>query len=101
LEPDAGWRESALLFALDAAGRKSDADQAITAYELKYGDDDPGGIAAFYACRRDTQRTIQWLGRFVAKHQGEYHDLPNREDCFKNVESDPSYKTLRQKLKLP
>jgi TolB-like protein/DNA-binding winged helix-turn-helix (wHTH) protein/Tfp pilus assembly protein PilF len=100
LEPDPGWRESALLFALDAAGRKSDADRAISAYELNHGEDDPGGIAAFYACRHDTQRTIQWLSRFVAKHQGEYHDLPSREACFKNMESDPSYKAWRQKLKV-
>ncbi len=100
-EPDAEWRETALLFALDAAGRKSEADRAIAAYELKYADDDPSGIAAFYACRHDTERTIQWLSRFVAKHQGEYHDLPNREACFQNVESDSSYKAWRQKLKLP
>jgi transcriptional activator of cad operon len=100
-EPDAEWRETALLFVLDAAGRKSEADRAIAAYELKYADDDPGGIAAFYACRHDTQRTIQWLSRFLEKHQGEYHDLPNREACFKNVESDSSYKASRQKLKLP
>jgi TolB-like protein/DNA-binding winged helix-turn-helix (wHTH) protein/Tfp pilus assembly protein PilF len=100
-EPDAEWRETALLFAVDAAGRKSDADRAITAYELKYADDDAGGIAAFYACRHDTERTIQWLSRFLAKHQGEYHDLPNREACFKNVESNSSYKAWRQKLKLP
>jgi transcriptional activator of cad operon len=100
-EPDAGWRETALLFALDAAGRKSEADRAIAAYELKYADDDPGGIAAFYACRHDTERTIQWLSRFVAKHQGEYHDLPNREACFKNVQSDSGYTAWRQKLKLP
>lgn len=100
-EPDAEWRETALLFALDAAGRKSEADRAIAAYELKYADDDPGGIAAFYACRHDTERTIQWLSRFLAKHQGEYHDLPNREACFNNVESDSSYKAWRQKLKLP
>jgi Tfp pilus assembly protein PilF len=100
-EPDAEWRESALLFALDAAGRKSDADRAIAAYELKYADDDPGGIAAFYACRHDTERTIQWLSRFLATHQGEYHDLLDREACFQNVESDSSYKAWRQKLKLP
>ena len=68
---------------------------------LKYADDDPSGIAAFYACRHDTERTIQWLSRFVAKHQGGYHDLPNREACFQNVESDSSYKAWRQKLKLP
>jgi serine/threonine-protein kinase len=100
-EPDAEWRETALLFALDAAGRKGDADRAIAAYELKYADDDPGGIAAFYACRQDTERAIQWLRSFVAKHGGEYHDLPNREACFKNVESDSRYKALRQKKKLP
>jgi len=100
-EPDAEWRETALLFALDAAGRKTEADRAIAAYELKYADDDPGGIAAFYACRHDAERTFQWLSRFVAKHQGEYHDLPNREACFKNVESDSSYKAWRQKSKLP
>lgn len=100
-EPDAEWRETTLLFALDAAGRKSDADRAIAAYELKYADDDSRGIAAFYACRHDTERTIQWLSRLVAKYQGEYHDLPNREACFKNVQSDSSYKAWRQKLKLP
>jgi transcriptional activator of cad operon len=99
-EPDAGWRAIALLFALDAAGRRSEADRAIAAYEQKYADDDPGGIAAFYACRHDTQRTIQWLSRLVAKHQGEYQDLPNREACLKSLESDSSYKAWRQKLKL-
>ncbi len=100
-EPDAQWRETALLFALDAAGRKGDADRAIVAYELKHAEDDPGGIAAFYACRHDAERSIQWLNRFLATHQGEYHDLLNREACFQNVESDPSYKAWRQKLKLP
>jgi TolB-like protein/DNA-binding winged helix-turn-helix (wHTH) protein len=85
-EPDAEWRQSTLPFALDAAGRKSDADRAIDAYELKYADDDPGGIAAFYACRHDTERTTQWLSRLRAKHQGEYHDLPNREACFRNAQ---------------
>ena len=90
-----------LAAALDAAGRKSEADRATAAYELKYADDDAGGIAAFYACRRDTERTIQWLSRFREKHQGEYHDLPNREACLKSLESDSSYTAWRHKLKLP
>ena len=74
-----------------AAGRKDDADRAIAAYELKHAADDPGGIAAFYACRRDTERTIQWLRRFVAKQAGGYHDLPNREACFKTAEPDARF----------
>jgi serine/threonine-protein kinase len=100
-EPDAEWRETALLFALDAAGRKSDADRAIASYELKHADDDPGGIAAFYACRHDTEHTIQWLTRSLANHQVEYHGVPNRDACFQNLQSDSSYKAWQQKLKLP
>jgi TolB-like protein/DNA-binding winged helix-turn-helix (wHTH) protein/Tfp pilus assembly protein PilF len=98
-EPDAGWRESALLFALDAAGRSREADRAIAAYELKYADDDPGGIAAFYACRRDAERTIQWLERLLKKNEGDNQDLPDREACFMNLESDPRYEAWRKKSK--
>jgi len=98
-EPDAEWRETALLFALDAAGRRSDADRAIAAYEVKHAADDPGGIAAFYACRRDTERAIRWLKAFVGKQEGEYHDLPNREACFKTAESDARFQALRRQMK--
>ncbi len=97
-EPDAGWRETALLFALDAAGRKVDADRAIAMYELNHADK-PGRIAAFYACRHDAERAIQWLGSFAARHEGEYHDLPYAEACFNNVESDPRYQALQRKMK--
>jgi hypothetical protein len=38
---------------------------------------------------------------FAAKLEGEYHDLPYAEACFKNVESDSRYKALRQKIKMP
>jgi transcriptional activator of cad operon len=97
-EPDAEWRETALLFALDAAGRKGDADRAIAVYELNHADN-PGRIAAFYACRHDAERAIPWLKTFAAKHEGEYHDLPYAEACFKNVESDARYQALRRKMK--
>jgi transcriptional activator of cad operon len=100
-EPDAGWRESALLFALDAAGRKGDADRAIGEYTRKHADDDAHGISAFYACRHDIERTIQWLERFLANHPGAYHDLPDREACFKNAEADPRYAAWRQNSKQP
>jgi TolB-like protein/DNA-binding winged helix-turn-helix (wHTH) protein/Tfp pilus assembly protein PilF len=97
-EPDAGWRETALLFALDAAGRKGDADRAIAVYELNHTDD-PGRIAAFYACRHDVERSIQWLRNFAAKRQGEYHDLPYAEACFRYLESDTRYQALQQEMK--
>ena len=67
-------------------------------YELNHTDD-PGRIAAFYACRHDVERSIQWLRSFAAKRQGEYHDLPYAEACFKNVESDTRYQALLRKMK--
>ena len=97
-EPDAEWRETALLFALDASGRKVDADRAIAAYELKHAAE-AGRIAAFYACRHDAERAIQWLRTFAAKHEGEYRDLPYAEACFENVESDTRYQALHRKMK--
>jgi hypothetical protein len=97
-EPDGEWREAALLFALDGAGRKVDADRAIALYELKHADN-AGRIAAFYACRHDAERAVQWLRSFAAKHEGEYHDLPYAEACFKNIESDTRYQALHQKMK--
>jgi hypothetical protein len=61
--------------------------------------DDSEGIAAFYACRHDAERAIQWLRIFVAKQEGEYHDLPNREACFKTVESDARFQALQRQMK--
>jgi TolB-like protein/DNA-binding winged helix-turn-helix (wHTH) protein/Tfp pilus assembly protein PilF len=97
-EPDAEWRETALLFALDAAGQKGDADRAIAVYELKHADNS-GRIAAFYACRHDAERAIQWLRSFAAKREGEYHDLPYVEACFNNLETDSRYEALQRQMK--
>jgi TolB-like protein/DNA-binding winged helix-turn-helix (wHTH) protein/predicted TPR repeat methyltransferase len=97
-EPDAALREAVMLFALDAAGRKGDADRAIAAYELNHTDD-PGRIASFYACRHDVERSIKWLRSFAANRQGEYHDLLYAEACFKILESDVRYQALQRKMK--
>ena len=97
-ELDTEWRDAVLPFALDAAGRKADADQAIARYELKHPDD-AGRIAAFYACRNNAELSIQWLTGFAAQHKGNYHDLPHEEACFKNVESDARYQALQRKMK--
>jgi hypothetical protein len=45
------------------------------------------------------RRAIQWLSSFAAKREGEYHDLANREACFKNVESDARYQALLRQMK--
>jgi TolB-like protein len=99
-EPDADWREQTLPFALDAAGRRSDADRAIAAYQRKHADD-AGEIAAFYACRHDADRSIHWLETFAAQHSGAYDSFAYRRECFRNLASDARYRPLRERLKLP
>jgi transcriptional activator of cad operon len=96
-EPEAEWRAMVLPFALLEAGRRSDADRAIAQYESEYAAD-PEGIAAYYACRHDTERAIRWLTSFARSRAGEYRDLPNREACFRNVESDARYQTLERQM---
>jgi TolB-like protein len=99
-EPDADWREETLPFALDAAGRRSDADRAIAVFELKHADGGAGEIAAFYACRHDVDRAVHWLGVLAARNSGAYDGFPYRRACFKNLESDSRYAALRERLKL-
>jgi TolB-like protein/DNA-binding winged helix-turn-helix (wHTH) protein len=100
-EPDADWRAETLPFALDAAGRRSDADRAIAAFELTNADDGAGEIAAFYACRHDADRALKWLQAFAARKPEKYDSFAYRRDCFGNVRSDPRFQALRQELKLP
>jgi TolB-like protein/DNA-binding winged helix-turn-helix (wHTH) protein/Tfp pilus assembly protein PilF len=97
-EPDPRYRQLTLPIAFDAAGEKSDADREITAYESTHAKDDPGEIAVFYACRNDVENAIQWLRKFAAMHVGKFASLPNRIACFKNIESDLRYISLRQQL---
>jgi len=108
-EPDAQWRQLTLAIALDAAGRKGDADREISVYELQFANDDPSGIALFYACRHDADRAIEGL---TEKHVGQFNTigtegewisvragLSNRMTCFKNILSDPPYQALQRQMK--
>jgi tetratricopeptide (TPR) repeat protein len=97
-ETDDLWRESFLPFALEALGRKSDADNALANFEKKYSAQHPFPIAAFYACRKDADRAFAWLDRFL-----EQHDLEAQSShgaCFKNLQSDPRYKTFLRETNL-
>jgi TolB-like protein/DNA-binding winged helix-turn-helix (wHTH) protein/Tfp pilus assembly protein PilF len=98
-EPDPQYRQLTLPIALDAAGRKADADREVAAYESMHSEDDPGEIAVFYACRNDADQAIEWLGKFAAKHMGEFATLPNRIACFRNIESDSRYLSLLQQVR--
>jgi TolB-like protein/Tfp pilus assembly protein PilF len=98
-ETDDLWRESFLPFALEALGRKSDADKALANFEEKYGEQHPFPIAAFYACRKDADRAFAWLDRSLGQH--DVDPISSRGACFKNLESDPRYKAFLREMNLP
>ncbi len=98
-ETDDLWRQSFLPFALEALGRKSDADNELANLEKKYAAQAPASIAEFYACREDADRAIAWLDR--AFRQRDFDPISNRGSCFKNLEPDPRYKALLRKRNLP
>jgi TolB-like protein/DNA-binding winged helix-turn-helix (wHTH) protein len=101
-EPDAQWRQLTLAIALDAAGRRSDANRAIALYETQWAANDPRGIALFYACRHDAKLAVDWLAILAAMDAEAIGNkpilvregLPNQMECFKNIAEDPRYQAL-------
>jgi Tfp pilus assembly protein PilF len=100
-ETDVEWREETLPFALDAAGRKADADRAIATFESKHMDEGAGVIAEFYACRADVDRAVRWFSTWAARHTDDFDDFNYRKECFANVDADLRFKPLRRRIKLP
>jgi adenylate cyclase len=86
--------------ALDALGRRSDADRSIAIAEQKYGGGMANQIAYIYASRRDFDRTFYWLERAYRQHDGGLAYL-KVDPMFRNLERDPRYKGLLRKLRLP
>ena len=97
-EPDTNYRQIALPVALDAAGRTADAERAIAVVERDYGDKEALEIAVFYACRRDADRAIAWLTRWVASGGTDLRTLPNRVACLASLDPDPRYQALKRQM---
>ena len=98
-ETDDEWRQSSVPFALDALGRKSEADAEIAKLEEKSAVQAAFVLAEFYACRKDVDRAILWLGR--GSEQLGVDPVSTNRFCMKNLEPDPRYKALLHKMNLP
>jgi adenylate cyclase len=86
--------------ALDALGRRSDADHTIAVAEQKYGNAMAYQIAYIYASRKDFDRTFYWLERAYRQHDDGLAYL-KVDPMFRNLKRDPRYKALLRKLRLP
>jgi tetratricopeptide (TPR) repeat protein len=94
------FREAGLPLALDAVGRRSDADHAIALAEEKWGNAMAYQIAYFYAARNNVDRSFYWLERAYLQRDGGLADV-KVDPMLRNLRGDPRYKALLHKMRLP
>jgi tetratricopeptide (TPR) repeat protein len=93
------YREAGLPLALDALGRRSDADRAIEIAEQRDANAMAYQIAYIYAGRTDLDRAFHWLER--AYRQGDPGMCQLKVDpMFKGLHGDPRYLALLHKMRL-
>jgi transcriptional activator of cad operon len=98
-EPDPQYRLTVRPIALDAAGRKKDAEQDLAELKLRYGEENADWVALFYACRHDSDAAIQWLRTYLARHKRLLGYQPYLMNCFNSLGEDPRYQELRRHMK--
>jgi transcriptional activator of cad operon len=98
-EPDPQYRLMVRPIALDAAGRKKDAEQELAELKLHYGEVNADWVALFYACRHDSDAAIQWLRTYAARHKRLLGYQPYLMNCFNNLAEDPRYQEIRRQTK--
>jgi tetratricopeptide (TPR) repeat protein len=85
--------------ALDALGRRSEAEAAIAFAEEKWGDAMSYQISYFYAARNDRDRAFAWLERAYRQHDGGLLNL-KVDSRFRNLRQDPRYTQLLRRMNL-
>jgi len=97
---DPQYVQAGLPLVLDALDRRSDADRELAAAEREWGNGMAYQISYVYASRNDHDRAFAWLERAYQQHDS---GLPSIkfDPMLKTLETDPRYRALIQKLKLP
>jgi serine/threonine-protein kinase len=67
-ETDLGYRHAGRALALDALGRRSDADRELAVAEQTFAREKSFWIALVYAARNDPDRAFTWLDRALRQH---------------------------------
>jgi Tfp pilus assembly protein PilF len=94
-EPDFEYRLTVRPIALDAAGRKKDAEHELAELKLRYGEENADWIALFYACRHDNNDAIFWLRSYLVRHSRLSKYQPYLMNCFNNLAQDMRFQQIR------
>jgi TolB-like protein/Flp pilus assembly protein TadD len=87
------------VLALDALGRKPEADLALANLERDHANDNASGIAKVYASRGDLDQAFKWFDRSYRQHEDDMLWI-KVDPLVKNVQSDPRFAALLRKLGL-
>ena len=99
-EADEGNRLMLLPIVLQAAGRKTEADDALKAQIARWSDSSAFTIAMTYAYRGERDAAMHWLERAYAQRDATLTEIVG-EPLFNNVVDDPRFKAFLRKMKLP
>ena len=98
--PDGPWRVAGLPLALDARGRRSEADRALAVAVQELAVDGPYQIAVIYAHRNDVDHAFVWLDRAYQERDGALALYVKSDPMLSNLRHDPRYNALLRKMKL-
>jgi TolB-like protein/tetratricopeptide (TPR) repeat protein len=99
LETNDGFRQCGMALALDALGRKSEADAALTAAVQRYGGQKAYLIALIYAARHQPDQAFAWMERAIRQRDGDMLYIKG-DPMIANLVSDPRYRLILQKMQL-
>jgi TolB-like protein len=99
-ETDVRYRDVGRALALDALGRKTEADRSLAVAQAKYAGVVEYPIAVVYAHRNDLDRAFAWVDRAFEVHDGWVYWVPF-DPLLKNLRGDARYKALLRKMNLP
>jgi tetratricopeptide (TPR) repeat protein len=94
------WRQYGLALAYHAAGKKKEADAALTEYVEKYQNEAAFQIADIYAYRSETDNAFEWLERAYKQRDGGLAQIKG-DPLLRSLERDPRWAAFLKKMKLP
>lgn len=97
-EPDAQYRLMVRPIALDAAGHKADAEQALAELKMRYGEENADWVALFYACRHDNDDAIRSLHTYAVRHKRLLEYQPYLMNCLNSLKDDPRYQEIKRQM---
>jgi len=93
------YRQAGLPLALDALGRRADADRELAVAEQKWGIGMAYQISCVYASRNDPDRAMDWLERAYQQHDAGLISMLH-DPMLRNLERGSRFQALLRKMHL-